>query len=50
MSNAIRNTDDCVQALERAMGAMNPPLEVFEGILQLIAEFVPYRELEENFR
>lgn len=44
MSNAVRNADECVKALERALEAMNPPLEVFGGILKLIAELVPYGE------
>lgn len=42
MSNIIRNADECAKALERALAAMNPPLDIYEGILQLIAAFVPY--------
>lgn len=42
----IRNADECARALERATRAMNPPLEVYEGILQVIAGFAgPSREL-----
>lgn len=38
--------EECVGALENALEAMEPPLEdnVHKGILQLIAEFVPYGE------
>lgn len=44
-SDAVRNADDCVRALERALESMQPPVEVFAGILRLIAEYVPYGEL-----
>lgn len=38
----IRNAEECVQALAAALEAIDPSLDVYEGILQLIAEFVPY--------
>lgn len=44
MSDVVPNADECVRALEQATQAMEPPLDVFEGILSLIAEFVPYGE------
>lgn len=38
--------DECAKAIEEALEAMDPPLEVFEGILRLIAEFAqPHGEL-----
>lgn len=42
MSYYVRDVDECVKALEVAVEAMDPPLDVFGGILRLIAEFVPY--------
>lgn len=44
MLPAIRNADECTQALERALEAMDPPLDVHAGILRLIANLVPYGE------
>lgn len=46
MPDAIRNADDCVQALQSALAVMDSPLEIYEGVLQLIAEFVPYGKVE----
>lgn len=39
---AISSADECTKAIERALAAMDPPLDVYEGIVKLIAEFVPY--------
>lgn len=40
------SAEECAQAIEEALEAMDPPLEVFGGILELIAEFTkPYRKL-----
>lgn len=45
MSDVISNADECARAIERALAAMDPPLEVFGGVLTLIAEFAqPWRE------
>lgn len=43
----ISSADECTRALERALEAMNPPFDddVHEGIISLIANFVPYGEL-----
>lgn len=42
MPDFIRNADECVRALQTAtLQATDPPLDVYEGILRLIAEFVP---------
>lgn len=38
------------KALERALAAMNPPLEVYESILELIAEYFTYGEFGESRR
>lgn len=38
----VLNADECTAALERALVAMEPPLDVYDCILRLIAEFVPY--------
>lgn len=40
----VQNANECTDALAAAVDAMNPPIDVYEGILRLIAEFVPYRE------
>lgn len=42
MSNVVRNANECAQAIESALTTMDPPLEVYEGIVRLIAEFVSY--------
>lgn len=45
MSDAIRDADVCAQVIESALAVMDPPLEVFEGVLKLIAEYAqPYGE------
>lgn len=36
------NADGCVRALDAAVAAMDPEMEVHKGILHLIADFVPY--------
>lgn len=33
------STDECVRTIEAALEAMSPPIEVYDGILRLIAEF-----------
>lgn len=39
--------DERVRAIDNALGAMDPPLEVFGGVLKLIAEFAaPYGEFQ----
>lgn len=38
----MSDADECTRALEIALTAMKPPLDVYEGILRLIAAFVPY--------
>lgn len=42
MSDVVHNAQECTQALERVMDAME--LEVHVGILRLIADLVPYGE------
>lgn len=42
MSDVVRNADECARAIDAALEAMDPPIDVFEGILKLIAKFVPY--------
>lgn len=45
MSNVVRDVDECSRAIEAALAAMDPPMEAYEGILKLIAEFAqPHRE------
>lgn len=44
MSDVVRDADECARALEDALEAMDPPIDVHEGILRLIAELVPYGE------
>lgn len=44
MSNIVRNAEECVKALERALAATYPQCDVYDGILRLIAELVPYGE------
>lgn len=41
--SVVRSADECVRALEKALVAMDTALEVYEGILRIIAAFVPYR-------
>lgn len=50
MSDVIRDADECVKALEKALEAMHPPIDVYEGILCLIAEFVSYGKALRRFR
>lgn len=41
----FNSAEECAQAIESALAAMNPPLEVFGGVVKLIAEFAqPWRE------
>lgn len=40
----VCNVDECARALEQALEAMKPPLDVFAGILRLIGGFVSYGE------
>lgn len=43
MSNVIHAAEECVGAMESALDAMDPPIDVYECVLKLIAEFVePY--------
>lgn len=42
MSNAIANADECARALDAALVMVDAELDVFEGILRLIAAYVPY--------
>lgn len=44
MSNFVRDADECVTALVQALETIDPPLDVFEGILRIIAGFLPYGE------
>lgn len=37
--SAIPSVEECAYAIEMALEAMDPPIEVFRGILRLIAEF-----------
>lgn len=49
--DAIRNADDCARALEMAIQVMDPPLEVYNGILRRIADFAgPYYNGEQLHR
>lgn len=41
-TRVIRNADECVAALVSALDAIDPALDVYEGIVRIIAEFVPY--------
>lgn len=43
MSDAVDNIGECARAIESALVAMDPPLEVFGGVLKLIAEFAQPR-------
>lgn len=39
----IIDSDECARAIDAALQAMNPPIEVHEGILTLIAKYAkPY--------
>lgn len=38
----VFNVDECVRALQTAVAEMERPLEVYIGILRLIAQLVPY--------
>lgn len=38
----VRDADECSRAIEAALEAMDPPIEVYGGIVRLIAELVPY--------
>lgn len=40
--SSILNADELVDALSAALDATEPPLEVYEGLLRLIAKFVPF--------
>lgn len=40
--NVPNNADECAKAINRALEAMEPPLDVYEGIVHLIAAFVSY--------
>lgn len=42
MSMIVNNAHKCVKALEMALEAMEPSLGVYDCILRIIAEFVPY--------
>lgn len=44
MSDLILNAEDCARAIVRGVQAMGLLLDVHQGILRLIAEFVPYGE------
>lgn len=44
MSDIVRDADECAKAIERALAAMEPPLEVYEGMVKIIVAFVPYGE------
>lgn len=39
MSDVVHDADECARAIERALEAMDPPIEGYAGILQLIAVF-----------
>lgn len=39
---AVFEANECTDALIVAVEAMQPPIDVYRGILRLIAEFVPY--------
>lgn len=44
--DVFTSADECAQAIETALAAMDPPIEVYEGIIKLIAELArPYGEL-----
>lgn len=40
----IRNAAECTRVLADAIDQQQPDLEVFDGILRLIAAFVPFGE------
>lgn len=44
-TQAIVNTDDCVGALDRALSAIYPEFNVYEAVLRIIADFVPFGAL-----
>ena len=33
------DVEECARVIERALEAMDPPIEIYTGILRLIAEF-----------
>ena len=39
---AVAHTDECIAALTAALEAMRPPIDVHDGVLRIIAAFVPY--------
>lgn len=38
----VRDADECARAIQRALAAMDPPIDVYEGIVKLIADFLSY--------
>lgn len=49
-TRVIQNADECVAALTSTLDAIEPALDVYEGILRIIAEFVPYGAFFEAMR
>lgn len=39
IGDVFTSVDECARAIEGALVAMNPPIEVYGGILRLIAQF-----------
>lgn len=43
MSDIVVNSaEECAQAIRKALTSMDPPLDVFDGVVRLIAHHVPY--------
>lgn len=48
MSETFLDVDECARAIESALEAMDPPIEVFSGILTLIELAQPYGKRMRN--
>lgn len=42
---AVRDEKECTDVLSAVLATMKPPIDVYEGILCLIATFVPFGAL-----
>lgn len=43
--DVFTSADECARAIDSALATMDPPLEVFGGVVRLIAEFAqPWRK------
>lgn len=47
MSDVTQDVDECARLIEEALASMDPPIDVYSGILKLIAEFAqPHGECQ----